>query len=148
MNFRWSQGLIFHQALVDCARAGILLPLGDKYHLNWMYKYHFNFFWYKYHFNSRYKCNFSLSPCHNVIKVTHTQAANLTQGPNKCPQITKASENGGAFTVLHCTVHDFFVLYIFVLLSFTFNRPHFYSSPTFPRVSLGSWDSYRRKSRS
>merc|ERR1712080_246913 len=25
---RWSQGLIFHQALVDCARAGILLPLG------------------------------------------------------------------------------------------------------------------------
>ena len=31
MNFRWSQGLIFHQALVDCARAGILLPLGDKF---------------------------------------------------------------------------------------------------------------------
>jgi len=25
---RWSQGLIFHQALVDCARAGILLPMG------------------------------------------------------------------------------------------------------------------------
>ena len=30
-TFRWSQGLIFHQALVDCARAGILLPLGNKY---------------------------------------------------------------------------------------------------------------------
>jgi hypothetical protein len=27
---RWSQGLIFHQALVDCARAGILLPLGAR----------------------------------------------------------------------------------------------------------------------
>ena len=26
---RWSQGLIFHQALVDCARAAILLPLGE-----------------------------------------------------------------------------------------------------------------------
>ncbi|XP_077288430.1 uncharacterized protein LOC143912864 [Arctopsyche grandis] len=25
---RWSQGLLFHQALVDCARAAILLPLG------------------------------------------------------------------------------------------------------------------------
>ena len=27
---RWSQGLIFHQALVDCARAAILLPLGNS----------------------------------------------------------------------------------------------------------------------
>jgi len=27
---RWSQGLIFHQALVDCARAGILLPMGNS----------------------------------------------------------------------------------------------------------------------
>lgn len=26
--FRWSQGLLFHQAMVDCARAAILLPLG------------------------------------------------------------------------------------------------------------------------
>ena len=26
--FRWSQGLIFHQAVVDCARAAILLPMG------------------------------------------------------------------------------------------------------------------------
>lgn len=26
--FRWSQGLMFHQAMVDCARAAILLPLG------------------------------------------------------------------------------------------------------------------------
>ncbi|KAL0267008.1 UNVERIFIED_CONTAM: hypothetical protein PYX00_009397 [Menopon gallinae] len=25
---RWSQGLLFHQAMVDCARAAILLPLG------------------------------------------------------------------------------------------------------------------------
>ncbi|KAK4320013.1 hypothetical protein Pmani_009082 [Petrolisthes manimaculis] len=25
---RWSQGLLFHQALVDCARAAILIPLG------------------------------------------------------------------------------------------------------------------------
>ena len=25
---RWSQGLIFHQAVVDCARAAILLPMG------------------------------------------------------------------------------------------------------------------------
>ena len=25
---RWSQGLIFHQALVDSARAGILIPMG------------------------------------------------------------------------------------------------------------------------
>ena len=27
---RWSQGLIFHQAVVDGARAAILLPLGTK----------------------------------------------------------------------------------------------------------------------
>ncbi|XP_016838106.1 uncharacterized protein LOC107980715 [Nasonia vitripennis] len=27
---RWSQGLLFHQALVDCARAAILLPLGSS----------------------------------------------------------------------------------------------------------------------
>merc|ERR1719150_2547464 len=27
---RWSQGLIFHQALVDCARAAILVPLGTS----------------------------------------------------------------------------------------------------------------------
>ena len=26
--FRWSQGLMLHQGLVDCARAVILLPLG------------------------------------------------------------------------------------------------------------------------
>ncbi|CAG9115630.1 unnamed protein product [Plutella xylostella] len=25
---RWSHGLLFHQAVVDCARAAILLPLG------------------------------------------------------------------------------------------------------------------------
>ncbi|XP_073983593.1 uncharacterized protein isoform X2 [Rhodnius prolixus] len=25
---RWSQGLLFHQAMVDCCRAGILIPLG------------------------------------------------------------------------------------------------------------------------
>merc|ERR1712080_213878 len=31
---RWSQGLIFHQALVDCARAGILLPLGRSIFLS------------------------------------------------------------------------------------------------------------------
>lgn len=24
---RWSQGLLFHQAMVDCARAAILIPL-------------------------------------------------------------------------------------------------------------------------
>lgn len=29
-EFRWSQGLLFHQALVDCARAAILLPLGNS----------------------------------------------------------------------------------------------------------------------
>ncbi|KAF3423956.1 hypothetical protein E2986_14038 [Frieseomelitta varia] len=28
--FRWSQGLLFHQAMVDCARAAILLPLGSS----------------------------------------------------------------------------------------------------------------------
>ncbi|XP_076030791.1 uncharacterized protein LOC143018984 isoform X3 [Oratosquilla oratoria] len=27
---RWSQGLLFHQALVDCARAAILIPLGKS----------------------------------------------------------------------------------------------------------------------
>ncbi|XP_020294270.1 uncharacterized protein LOC109859938 isoform X2 [Pseudomyrmex gracilis] len=27
---RWSQGLLFHQAMVDCARAAILLPLGSS----------------------------------------------------------------------------------------------------------------------
>ncbi|RZF47808.1 hypothetical protein LSTR_LSTR006072 [Laodelphax striatellus] len=27
-SIRWSQGLLFHQAMVDCARAAILLPLG------------------------------------------------------------------------------------------------------------------------
>ncbi|XP_059082425.1 histamine H2 receptor-like isoform X3 [Tigriopus californicus] len=27
---RWSQGLLFHQALVDCARAAILMPLGTS----------------------------------------------------------------------------------------------------------------------
>lgn len=26
--FRWSQGLLFHQGAVDCARAALLLPLG------------------------------------------------------------------------------------------------------------------------
>jgi hypothetical protein len=26
--FRWSLGLVFHQGLVDCARASLLLPLG------------------------------------------------------------------------------------------------------------------------
>lgn len=26
--YRWSQGLLFHQAMVDCARAALLLPLG------------------------------------------------------------------------------------------------------------------------
>lgn len=30
LNFRWSQGLLFHQAMVDCARAAILLPLGSS----------------------------------------------------------------------------------------------------------------------
>ncbi|MPC44632.1 hypothetical protein E2C01_038309 [Portunus trituberculatus] len=25
---KWSQGLLFHQALVDCGRAAILIPLG------------------------------------------------------------------------------------------------------------------------
>lgn len=28
--YRWSQGLLFHQAMVDCARAAILLPLGSS----------------------------------------------------------------------------------------------------------------------
>ena len=27
---RWSQGLLFHQAIVDCARAAILVPLGTS----------------------------------------------------------------------------------------------------------------------
>ena len=27
---RWSQGLLFHQAIVDCARAAILMPLGTS----------------------------------------------------------------------------------------------------------------------
>ena len=27
---RWSQGLLFHQAMVDCARAAILMPLGTS----------------------------------------------------------------------------------------------------------------------
>jgi hypothetical protein len=32
MNFvyRWSQGLLFHQAMVDCARAAILIPLAHS----------------------------------------------------------------------------------------------------------------------
>ena len=30
---RWSQGLIFHQAVVDCARAAILLPMGRSFFL-------------------------------------------------------------------------------------------------------------------
>jgi len=30
---RWSQGLIFHQAIVDCARAAILLPMGRSFFL-------------------------------------------------------------------------------------------------------------------
>lgn len=30
MFLRWSQGLLFHQACVDCARAAILLPLGSS----------------------------------------------------------------------------------------------------------------------
>ncbi|XP_071443053.1 uncharacterized protein [Hetaerina americana] len=29
---RWSQGLLFHQAVVDCARAALLLPLGVSIH--------------------------------------------------------------------------------------------------------------------
>ena len=28
--FRWSHGLLFHQAMVDCARAAILMPLGTS----------------------------------------------------------------------------------------------------------------------
>lgn len=28
--FRWSQGLLFHQGAVDCARAALLLPLGTS----------------------------------------------------------------------------------------------------------------------
>ena len=27
---RWSHGLLFHQAMVDCARAAILMPLGTS----------------------------------------------------------------------------------------------------------------------
>lgn len=27
---RWSQGLLFHQAFIDCSRAAILLPLGSS----------------------------------------------------------------------------------------------------------------------
>jgi len=28
--YRWSQGLLFHQAMVDCARAAILIPLAHS----------------------------------------------------------------------------------------------------------------------
>lgn len=28
--FRWSQGLLFHQGAVDCARAALLMPLGTS----------------------------------------------------------------------------------------------------------------------
>ena len=31
-NWRWSQGLIFHQAAVDCTRATMLLPLASSLH--------------------------------------------------------------------------------------------------------------------
>lgn len=30
LSRRWSQGLLFHQAIVDCARAAILMPLGTS----------------------------------------------------------------------------------------------------------------------
>lgn len=30
LNSRWSQGLLFHQGAVDCARAALLLPLGTS----------------------------------------------------------------------------------------------------------------------
>lgn len=29
-SYRWSQGLLFHQAMVDCARAAILIPLAHS----------------------------------------------------------------------------------------------------------------------
>lgn len=29
-SHRWSQGLLFHQAMVDCARAAILIPLAHS----------------------------------------------------------------------------------------------------------------------
>lgn len=32
MGDRWSQGLIFHQAAVDCTRATMLLPLALSHH--------------------------------------------------------------------------------------------------------------------